>query len=78
MPWRHYRREVTHREPFGSVGALLEATEDFFDRLNQTPERALSVTGAHPTMTSAGVLSGLSWKLACGFLEPGVGCRAWI
>ncbi len=39
MLWRHYRREVTHCELFGSVDRLLEATRDFFDRMNRTPER---------------------------------------
>ena len=48
MLWRHYRREVTHCELFKSVDALLEATRDFFDRMNQNPQRTLSVVGAHP------------------------------
>ena len=49
MLWRHYRREVTHCELFESIDALLDATRAFFDRLNQTPGRALSIIGAHPT-----------------------------
>ncbi len=46
--WRHYRREVTHCELFGSIDALLEATHEFFERMNRTPERTLSIIGAHP------------------------------
>ncbi len=49
MLWRQYRREVTHCELFESINALLEATQDFFDRMNRTPERTLSIIGAHPT-----------------------------
>jgi putative transposase len=48
MLWRHYRREVTHCELFESIGALLEATRDFFDRMNQTPDRAPSILGRIP------------------------------
>jgi len=48
MLWRHYRREVTHCELFESIDALLEATRDFFDRMNRTPWRTLSIIGAHP------------------------------
>lgn len=48
MLWRHFRREVTHCELFASVQALLEATRDFFDRYNRTPEKTLRVIGAHP------------------------------
>jgi transposase len=48
MLWRQYRREVTHCELFGSIGALLEATREFFDRMNRTPERIRSIIGAHP------------------------------
>ena len=47
MLWRHFRREVTHCELFASVQALLEATREFFDRYNRTPEKILSVIGAH-------------------------------
>ena len=46
MLWRHFRREVTHCELFESVKALVEATSDFFNRYNQTPEKLLSVIGA--------------------------------
>jgi putative transposase len=49
MLWRHYRREVTHCELFGSIDALLEATHEFFERMNRTPERTRSIIGAHPT-----------------------------
>ena len=48
MLWRHYRREVTHCELFESIDALVEATQDFFDRMNRTPWRTLSIIGAHP------------------------------
>ncbi len=48
MLWRHFRREVTHCELFVSVQALLDATREFFDRYNRTPEKILSVIGAHP------------------------------
>ena len=49
MLWRHYRREVTHCELFESIDALLEATREFFDRMNRTPERIRSIIGAHST-----------------------------
>ena len=49
MLWRHSRREVTHCELFESIDALVQATQNFFDRLNQTPQRTLSIIGAHPT-----------------------------
>jgi putative transposase len=49
MQWRQLRREVTHCELFESIDALLDATRAFFDRLNQTPGRALSIIGANPT-----------------------------
>lgn len=48
MLWRHFRREVTHCELFVSMKALLEASADFFYRLNLTPESALSIIGAIP------------------------------
>jgi transposase len=48
MLWRHFRREVTHRELFGSVDAPLRATAAFFDRCNRTPGRVRSIIGAHP------------------------------
>lgn len=46
MLWRHYRREVTHCELFESVKALVEATLDFFNHYNQTPDKVLSIIGA--------------------------------
>jgi transposase len=46
MLWRYFRRVVTHCELFASVKALIQASEDFFDRLNQTPMTVLSVIGA--------------------------------
>ena len=48
MLWRHFRREVTHCELFRSVKALVEATMNFFNRYNQTPDKILSVIGAFP------------------------------
>jgi len=50
MLWRQFRREVTHCELFESVHALLEATREFFARYNRTPERVLSIIGAHPAV----------------------------
>jgi len=49
MLWRHFRREVTHCELFTSVQALLDASQDFFDRLNLSLEKALSIIGALPS-----------------------------
>lgn len=48
MLWRHFRREVTHCELFETVKLLLQASKDFFDRFNQTPEQVLSIIGANP------------------------------
>jgi transposase len=48
MLWRHFRRELTHCELLASVRALLAATRELFDRYNRTPEKILSVIGAHP------------------------------
>jgi len=47
MLWRHYRRDVTHCELFESVKKLVEATLDFFERSNQTPDSVLSIIGAN-------------------------------
>ena len=49
MLWRHFRREVTHCELFDNIEALLEATRDFFDRINRKPGGARSIIGAHST-----------------------------
>ena len=49
MLWRHFRREVTHCELFETMAALVTAAYDFFARYNQTPERVLSIIGAHAT-----------------------------
>ncbi len=51
MLWRHFRREVTHCELFETLQALLAATREFFDRYNRTPERMLSIIGAHAAVT---------------------------
>lgn len=51
MLWRHFRREVTHCELFESVKALTEASLDFFRRYSETPERVLSIIGAHPSLS---------------------------
>ncbi len=47
--WRHFRREVTHCELFATMAALVTAAYEFFARYKQTPERVLSIIGAHPT-----------------------------
>ena len=47
MLWRHFRREVTHCELFESVKVLIEASENFFHRFNQSPDKVLSIIGAH-------------------------------
>jgi len=47
MLWRHFRREVTHCELFETVKVLIDASYDFFRRYNQTPEKVLSIIGAH-------------------------------
>jgi transposase len=49
MLWRHFRREVTHCELFETVKVLLDASYDFFKRFNQTPDKVLSIIGAHST-----------------------------
>lgn len=46
MLWRHYRRDVTHCELFESINNLVEATLNFFERSNQTPDTVLSIIGA--------------------------------
>ena len=46
MLWRHYRREVTHCELFGSPEKLIEASKNFFTKYNQSPSRILSVIGS--------------------------------
>lgn len=45
MLWRHFRREVAHNELFETLKALIDATLDFFDRYNRTPDKVLSVIG---------------------------------
>lgn len=47
MLWRHFRREVTHCELFETVKVLIDASYDFFRRYNQTPDKILSIIGAH-------------------------------
>jgi putative transposase len=49
MLWRDFRREVTHCELFENIKALISATNDFFTKCNQHPEKMLSVIGAHPS-----------------------------
>jgi hypothetical protein len=39
----HFRRKVTHYELFISVDALVKASYDFFERLNQHPHEVLSI-----------------------------------
>jgi putative transposase len=47
MLWRHFRREVTHCELFETVKVLIDASYDFFHRVNQCPGKVLSIIGAH-------------------------------
>ena len=47
MLWRHFRREVTHCELFETVKVLIEASDNFFRRYNQCPDKVLSIIGAH-------------------------------
>ena len=49
MLWRYFRLEVTHCELFENIKALISATDDFFTKCNQQPEKVLSVIGAHPS-----------------------------
>ncbi len=49
MLWRHFRGEVTHCELFDSIDALINATNEFFDRCNHAPERVRAIIGAHPS-----------------------------
>ncbi len=49
MPWRQFRREVTHCEPFANIDALVEAAHDFFKRYNNRPNGVRSIIGAHAT-----------------------------
>jgi putative transposase len=49
MLWRHFRREVTHCELFVTLKDLLQASQAFFDRYNQMPQRTLSIIGAIQT-----------------------------
>jgi len=48
MLWRHLRREVTHCELFDNIKALVGAAQAFFAHYNLSPQRLLSVIGAHP------------------------------
>jgi len=48
MLWRQFRREVTHCELFETVKALLQASQQFFDRCNRMPQRTLAIIGAYP------------------------------
>jgi len=56
MPWRHFRREVTHCELYETVKALLDAARDFFGRYNETPERVLSIIGSKAGNTSSAAI----------------------
>lgn len=47
MLWRHFRREVTHCELFGTMAALLVAATDFFARYNREPQKLLSIIGSN-------------------------------
>ena len=52
MLWRHFRREVTHRECFETKPALLAAAQQCFERFNQCPEKILSVIGSNAQKVS--------------------------
>jgi transposase len=43
--WKYLRRKVTHNHLFESIGALVEAVEAFFARLDSHPAEVLSVIG---------------------------------
>ena len=43
--WKYLRRKVTHNHLFDSIGALVEAVEAFFVRLDLHPAEVLSVIG---------------------------------
>ena len=45
-------REVTHREPFESVKALLAAAADSFARHGREPHRTLSIIGSKPAIVA--------------------------
>jgi putative transposase len=47
--WRQFRREVTHCELFETVKALLVASQNFFDRCNQSPNKVLSIVRGYPS-----------------------------
>ena len=50
--YRHPRREVTHRQLFESVKALLAAAADRFARSGREPHRTLSVIGSKPAIVA--------------------------
>jgi hypothetical protein len=47
-----FLRRLRGERRFESIDALVEATQDFFDRMNRTPWRTLSIIGANPTAPS--------------------------
>ena len=47
MLWRHFRREVTHCELFGTKQALLTAAQACFNRFNLCLQKILSVIGSN-------------------------------
>ena len=52
MLWRHFRREVTHRELFPTIKALVAAAYDFFERYDRRPRDVLSIIGSDPAETT--------------------------
>ena len=48
MLWRHFRRELTHGEPFEGIDAVRDATRGFFARCNPAPQPTRAIIGAHP------------------------------
>ena len=44
--WKHLRRTVTHNHLFEGIAALVEAVNQFIDKMNRSPQQVLSVIGA--------------------------------
>jgi transposase len=44
--WKHLRRTVTHNHLFEGIAALVEAVDQFIDKMNRSPQQVLSVIGA--------------------------------
>lgn len=44
--WKHLRRTVTYNHLFEGIAALVEAVDQFIDKMNRSPQQVLSVIGA--------------------------------